>query len=76
MVTVYTKPGCVQCNATYRKLDAKGINYKVIDVSLDDEALAITKELGYMQAPVVVTDTDHWSGYNPDKIEEYAQRIA
>jgi glutaredoxin-like protein NrdH len=25
-----------------------------------------------MQAPVVVTDQDHWSGFRPDKIEELA----
>ena len=27
-ITVYTKPSCVQCNATYRALDAKGIEYQ------------------------------------------------
>lgn len=30
------------------------------------------KALGYMQAPVVVTEQDHWSGFRPDKIEELA----
>jgi glutaredoxin-like protein NrdH len=29
-----------------------------------------------MQAPVVVTDHDHWSGFRPDKIEELAQLAA
>jgi glutaredoxin-like protein NrdH len=29
-----------------------------------------------MQAPVVVTDQDHWSGFRPDKIEELAQAAA
>jgi glutaredoxin-like protein NrdH len=24
--------------------------------------------MGYMQAPVVVTENDHWSGFRPDKI--------
>ena len=36
------------------------------------EALERLKSLGYMQAPVVVTDQDHWSGFRPDKIEELA----
>jgi glutaredoxin-like protein NrdH len=26
-ITVYTKPSCVQCTATYRALDNKGIEY-------------------------------------------------
>lgn len=71
-VTVYTKPACVQCNATYRALDKKGIPYNSVDVSQDPEALERLKSLGYMQAPVVVAGDDHWSGFRPDKIEELA----
>ncbi|MFE6966789.1 glutaredoxin-like protein NrdH [Agromyces sp. NPDC057679] len=73
-VTVYTKPSCVQCNATYRDLDSKGIAYEVIDMSVDEAALEKVKELGYLQAPVVITDDDDWSGYRPDKIIELANR--
>ncbi|HZW42105.1 MULTISPECIES: glutaredoxin-like protein NrdH [Agromyces] len=75
-VTVYTKPSCVQCNATYRALDSKGIEYEVLDLSVDENALAQVKELGYLQAPVVITDEGHWSGFRPDKIDELASRLA
>ena len=75
-ITVYTKPSCVQCNATYRALDAKGIEYQITDLSEDASALEQVKALGYMQAPVVVTDEDHWSGFRPDKIDELAARLA
>lgn len=68
MITVYSKPACVQCNATYRALDTKGIEYRVVDLSEDPSALDIVKAMGYMQAPVVVTEDDHWSGFRPDKI--------
>jgi hypothetical protein len=34
------------------------------------------KALGYLQAPVVITDEDHWSGFRPDKIDELASRLA
>ena len=67
-VPVYTKPACVQCNATFRALDKAGLPYRVVGVSTDAEALDHIKALGYMQAPVVVTDTEHWSGFQPDKI--------
>ncbi|MDN5639854.1 MAG: glutaredoxin-like protein NrdH [Actinomycetia bacterium] len=67
-VTVYTKPACVQCNATYRALDKRGIFYDVVDVTEDAAALERIKELGYLQAPVVITEDDHWSGFRPDKI--------
>lgn len=68
MITVYIKPACVQCNATYRALDSKGIEYRSVDLSKDPNALDVVKAMGYMQAPVVVTDNDHWSGFRPDKI--------
>lgn len=71
-ISVYSKPSCVQCTATYRALDKQGLEYEVFDVSADEKALDAVKELGYMQAPVVVTDTDSWSGFRPDKITELA----
>ncbi|MGG7465604.1 MULTISPECIES: glutaredoxin-like protein NrdH [unclassified Plantibacter] len=75
-ITVYTKPSCVQCTATYRALDKKGIEYNILDLSVDEGALEQVKALGYLQAPVVITEEDHWSGFRPDKIEELAARLA
>jgi glutaredoxin-like protein NrdH len=75
-MVVYVKPACVQCTATFRALDAKGIEYDVFDLSEDPDALEQVKSLGYLQAPVVFTDEDHWSGFRPDKIDEYARRVA
>lgn len=72
-VTVYTKPGCVQCMATYRALDKAGIDYEVIDLTEDENALNHSKDLGYFSAPIVLTATDHWSGFRPDKIAALAK---
>ncbi|WP_336653545.1 MULTISPECIES: glutaredoxin-like protein NrdH [unclassified Leucobacter] len=69
-ITVYTKPSCVQCTATYRALDAKGIEYDVRDLTTDEAALQAVKDLGYLQAPVVTAGDEHWSGFRPDKIQE------
>lgn len=81
-LTIYSKPSCVQCTATYRRLDARGIDYTVVDLSEDAEALAFTKRLGHLQAPVVVLRdgdgqvADHWSGFRPDKIDALALAAA
>ncbi|WP_401001060.1 glutaredoxin-like protein NrdH [Agromyces sp. GXQ0307] len=75
-VTVYSKPSCVQCNATYRALDAHGIDYEVVDLSADPEALDELRRRGKLQAPVVVTGDDEWTGFRPDKIDELAARHA
>lgn len=74
-ITVYSKPSCVQCTATYRALDRAGLEYSVVDMSLDDQALAQVLDLGYQSAPVVFADDDHWGGFRPDKIKATAARV-
>ncbi|MFC4554830.1 glutaredoxin-like protein NrdH [Georgenia faecalis] len=73
-ITVFSKPACVQCDATYRALDKHGLTYEVVDISTDVEALQTVKALGYLQAPVVFADGDHWSGFRPDKIRALAHQ--
>jgi glutaredoxin-like protein NrdH len=79
--TVYSLPACVQCNSTYKAFDRKGVSYSTVDVSVDADAHALTKELGYMQAPVVIVRDadgevkDHWGGFNPEKITAFAQAV-
>jgi glutaredoxin-like protein NrdH len=68
-ITVYTKPACVQCTATYRALDKAGIAYNVVDMSEDSDARDFVMALGYLQAPVVVAGDSHWSGFRPDRIK-------
>jgi len=69
MTTVYTLPACQQCNMTKRTLDAKGAEYQTVDLSTapDDVVLGF-KGRGLMAAPIVVTDSDAWSGFRPDKL--------
>lgn len=75
-VTVYSKPQCVQCDATYRALDKKGIEYAVVNLMLHPDAMEFVRKLGYQQAPVVVTDDQHWSGYRPDLINKITTQAA
>lgn len=76
MVTVFSKPACIQCTMTIRALDASGVKYVVLDVTTNEDALNTVRELGYMQAPVVVWDDDHWSGFQPDLIKARIEALA
>jgi len=67
-ITVYSKPACVQCTATTRALDRKGLAYSIIDISEDAEAYARVEGMGYRQVPVVVAGDQHWAGFRPDMI--------
>lgn len=78
MITVYSKPNCPQCMATYRKLKSLNLPYKSVDVTQDAEALAFIRALGYQQAPVVVVREGeevkkHWSSFRPDLLKKEAQ---
>jgi glutaredoxin-like protein NrdH len=72
-IIIYSKPDCVQCNATYRALDKHGIAYEVIDLTKDAVALGQVRAMGYQQVPVIVAGDDHWSGFRPDKISALRQ---
>lgn len=75
-VTVYTKPACVQCNATYKALDKAGVAYEVVDITENPDAREYVMALGYLAAPVVVAGDEHWSGFRPDRIKSLANVAA
>ena len=68
-IIVYTLPDCIQCDMTKKYLDNYKLNYSEIDISQDQEASDKVAELGYKQAPVVIYNNFHWSGFRPDKIK-------
>lgn len=74
-VTFYTSLGCVQCVSSKRSLDKSGVPYKMVDLSTSPAELEKLKRMGYQQAPVVITDVDHWSGFRPDKISSLSDRF-
>ena len=47
-ITVYTKPACVQCNATFRALDKAGIEYTKVDITDNEQARDYVMSLGYL----------------------------
>lgn len=71
-ITVYSKPACVQCTATTRALEARGLAYQLIDLTEDDAAMEMVTSLGYRQAPVVVAGEAHWAGFRSDMIGSLA----
>jgi glutaredoxin-like protein NrdH len=69
--TIYTKPNCVQCEATKRYFDNKGVAYTTVDITQDADALDRLIAEGFKAAPVVNIDTHWWSGFQPDLIDKH-----
>lgn len=75
-VTVYSKPSCVQCTATYKALQQSGVPFEIVDLSLDQVAYETIAAMGYRQVPVVIAGDDHWAGFRPDKINALVANTA
>lgn len=72
-ITVYTKPACVQCDATKRTLGKYGLPFAEIDLSVNEDIVDQLKAAGWMRAPVVVTPQgETWSGFRPDRLRDLA----
>lgn len=71
-ITVYSTPGCPQCNLTKTWLESHDFRYRDIDLSEDTDALQKVKGMGYQSAPVVIVPFEyearaaHWFGFRPD----------
>lgn len=74
MVRVYSKTACAQCTLTKTLMGALKVDFREVDITTP-ENLAYVKSLGYMSAPVIVTDDTHWAGFQPDKIKALAERM-
>lgn len=73
MITVYSKPNCIQCEMTKMWLDQNKIQFELVDVSEHPEKLEEIKLNGFQQLPVVTLDKyfeNAWSGFNVDRLEE------
>jgi glutaredoxin-like protein NrdH len=56
-------------------LDRAGVIYETIDLSQNKKAMAHVTALGYTQAPVVETETAHWSGFRLKFLENLILQI-
>ena len=72
-ITLWTKPGCVACDATARQFQKRGIIYKTR--KLTPKAIDRFIELGLTAAPIVETDAKRWSGFRLDKIKSLEQHL-
>lgn len=73
MTIVYTKPNCVQCNATIRWLGNNGVDYETRP--LTDEKIDEFRSAGLTSAPVVEAAGQRWAGFIPDLLKEHALAV-
>ena len=73
MITIYSNPNCVQCENTKRYLTLKEIPFESKMIQDSPEIFSLIEEKGYKAAPIVVTETDSWSGYRLEKLSALSE---
>jgi glutaredoxin-like protein NrdH len=74
-VTLWRKPGCVQCDQTEREFEKRGIIYQVKRLDRSPKAVERFIELGLLSAPIVETDDRRWSGFRLNRITSLEQHL-
>lgn len=75
MLTVYSKPSCMQCEMTKIWLNQNKIPFETVDTKANPGALELLRHYGWQTLPVVTLDdelgdkTKTWAGFQIDKLE-------
>jgi glutaredoxin-like protein NrdH len=77
---VYSKPSCVQCDATKRQLKKKNTGHALLDATVTANR-EMGLALGVMTAPLVIVRradgsiADFWGGFNPPKLAAWDAKL-
>lgn len=77
MVTVYSKPNCVQCEMTKEFLKQNNIEFEEVNVFEEEEALELIKLHGFQRLPVVTRNNSFdfaFSGFQIDLLDELVEK--
>lgn len=75
MITVYSRPNCMQCEMTKMWLNQNKIGFENVDIEANPGALELLKHYGYGSLPVIVIDDEFdnpdkaWAGFQIEKLE-------
>lgn len=77
MVTVYSKPNCVQCEMTKEFLKQNNIEFEEVNVFENEEALELIQLHGFERLPVVTRNNSFdfaFSGFQNDLLDELVEK--
>ena len=77
MITVYSKPKCVQCEMTKEFLKANNVKFKEVNVFENEKALELIKLHGFQRLPVVTRNNSFdfaFSGFQIDLLDELVEK--
>ncbi|MBW9425761.1 glutaredoxin-like protein NrdH [Enterobacter kobei] len=75
-IIIYTRNNCVQCHATKRAMESRGMVIEMVNIDQQPEAAETLRAQGFRQLPVVIAGETRWSGFRPDMINRLSAQAA
>ncbi|HCM9180214.1 TPA: glutaredoxin-like protein NrdH [Enterobacter kobei] len=75
-IIIYTRNNYVQCHATKRAMESRGIVFEMVNIDQQPEAAETLRAQGFRQLPVVIAGETRWSGFRPDMINRLSAQAA
>ncbi|MEG6133002.1 glutaredoxin-like protein NrdH [Enterobacter kobei] len=75
-IIIYTRNNCVQCHATKRAMESRGMVFEMVNIDQQPEAAETLRAQGFHQLPVVIAGETRWSGFRPDMINRLSAQAA
>lgn len=75
-IIIYTRNNCVQCHATKRAMESRGMVFEMVNIDQQPEAAETLRAQGFRQLPVVIAGETRWSGFRPDMINRLSAQTA
>ena len=75
-IIIYTRNNCVQCHATKRAMESRGMVFEMVNIDQQPEAAETLRAQGFRQRPVVIAGETRWSGFRPDMINRLSAQAA
>ena len=75
-IIIYTRNNCVQCHATKRAMESRGMVFEMVNIDQQPEAAETLRAQGFRQLPVVIAGETRWCGFRPDMINRLSAQAA
>ncbi len=73
---VYTSPSCMECQALKTWLKSEGIDFKGIDISVDQDAFGkVVNKTKEMKVPTIEINKEYIVGFDRDKILDKIKKV-
>lgn len=70
VITVYSKPNCMQCKMVKKWFTEHGIPFTTIDITDDEDSITQLKEFGFNTVPVTFIDDYSFAGFDVNGLRQ------